>query len=299
MILMLRMLTSHILTIQDTVQYVLDEEAIKKLKDIQDENPPADSLSPQISRLILFAKEGRLRMTAPMQNEGYHASRHHRGDAHKLARAYWNFLEIIQHQGGAEEYNFRLKCAACENLPTRAIVTSCKHLYCEECFYTLEISHSEHEDDLPICCSCEMEIEEAAYYGAFDDIKQLRNCAASDSSGSSKGAKRKDKSKRKQSKEPKRKRARKRLAHLEIDRSSSINSNDVGDSSSSEDDQEDWLEIIGSQMPGTKLNKVRDLIRKWIEEDKEVKIVVFSEFLDSIKLLGWMCKNEGWGYTQV
>ncbi|KAJ5587530.1 uncharacterized protein N7459_003295 [Penicillium hispanicum] len=307
MTLMLRMFTSHTLTAQKIVQYVLDEAVMESLKAFEDDKDFNDHhLSHIIARLLRVAKEHGPLPTTPMQNTHGLTRKRPSGDVHQLARNYWILMETLQDREGAEDYSERLKCAWCENVPNRAFVTSCQHLYCEECFYTLPEGGDTVDKNTPVCCSCEVGIDEAAYYGPFDNIQKLQNDDTSSSSASSKyGNKRKKStpgsSKKDKSKDLMKFKLPKRSKTFDIFHSPSVNaSDDAGDPSSSEEDQEeDWVEVIGSNMPGTKLNKVRDLIKQWIEEDGSVKIVVFTEFLDSIRLLGWVCDQENWGHTEL
>ncbi|OJJ50829.1 hypothetical protein ASPZODRAFT_21345 [Penicilliopsis zonata CBS 506.65] len=58
----------------------------------------------------------------------------------------------------------------------------------------------------------------------------------------------------------------------------------------------DTLSLVGSQMPSAKLSRVREIIAGWISETQDVKIVVFSQFIGFLRLVGLMCRREGWGF---
>lgn len=56
----------------------------------------------------------------------------------------------------------------------------------------------------------------------------------------------------------------------------------------------DIIADIGSSMPGAKLTAVRNLIQEWVAKDETVKIVLFVEFMDSIRVIEDMCRKSKW-----
>lgn len=60
----------------------------------------------------------------------------------------------------------------------------------------------------------------------------------------------------------------------------------------------DWIPDA-VDMPSAKLSKTREYVARWVAEGEGVKVVVFTQFLDFVKILGNMCDQEEWGYTQV
>ncbi|KAJ5677766.1 SNF2 family helicase [Penicillium maclennaniae] len=77
------------------------------------------------------------------------------------------------------------------------------------------------------------------------------------------------------------------------------------DSEDSEDPTtDDWIPLIeeyhlGATWLGSKMTKVRDIIRKWLLEDKDTKIVIFSHFLTSLRILELICQEEKWRYQKA
>ena len=299
MILKLRMLTSHLLTAQDIVQHVLTEREMEELTSFEANDHTTDDISREITRLLRFVKDGSIRSSAPLQRMHQLRKVHSSGDVHKLAQNYWELIDTLQVYGETEEYHERIRCAWCEQIPDKALVTSCRHLYCEECFYTLpekEGKNKEGKSDtkFPICRSCGVIIEKVAYYGAFDNIKGI----AAHTSKSSEGKRKKSSSAGPMSKRRKLEKQPSQYGMFRAPSNSTAdNSSDI--SSSKENDQEDWMEIIGSNMPGSKINKTRDIIKKWFQDEDDAKVVIFSEFQNSIKLLKWMCEREKWECRQV
>jgi ERCC4-related helicase len=79
-----------------------------------------------------------------------------------------------------------------------------------------------------------------------------------------------------------------------------ISDKESDDSSEDEMDlKSDWIPYIGYQMPSTKLDAIKDLVDKWVKEDKKVKIVIFTQFLASVTLIEYLCQTKEWGYTKV
>lgn len=62
---------------------------------------------------------------------------------------------------------------------------------------------------------------------------------------------------------------------------------------------EDWIPTIGQMTPSAKFTKVREILMKWIEEDKKNKILIFTQFLDTVRLLKSICEQNGWRSTTV
>ncbi|KAI9042744.1 putative SNF2 family helicase [Aspergillus affinis] len=71
-------------------------------------------------------------------------------------------------------------------------------------------------------------------------------------------------------------------------------------SSRAESDQKeesDWIGVCAAQMPSAKLTKIRELITQWIAENPEVKIVIFTQFMDFVRILGIMCETQDWPHA--
>ncbi|KAJ5107267.1 hypothetical protein N7456_003942 [Penicillium angulare] len=69
---------------------------------------------------------------------------------------------------------------------------------------------------------------------------------------------------------------------------------DESECSTEEDVEEDWMSVLGSTMPGSKVDKARKIITDWIKEDPTVKVVIFTEWINTIRLLELMCAKEKW-----
>ncbi|OQD74738.1 hypothetical protein PENDEC_c009G00043 [Penicillium decumbens] len=71
-----------------------------------------------------------------------------------------------------------------------------------------------------------------------------------------------------------------------------------------EDKPIDWLPLLreyhlGANWLGSKMTKIRDVIQAWLREDGSNKIVIFTDFLDSQRILEIICEEEDWHYTKI
>lgn len=297
------MFSSHILTAQDIVQYVLrDEETVAELRVLADQND-SDSTSSQICKLILSAKAAEAEQTTSFESEASTAQ----GSSGNLNTLIRNF-RMMMADARDEEQNERYKCPFCTSDPVPAIITSCRHLYCEECFNALpDKDGNTNNTSSRVCCSCKVQIEDAAIWSDFDKITRFRgnvptslatprkrrlNSTARRTSAANPGFPRWKKAFG----------ASKRTRGNGTTFSSSTNSVDHAEDdyeTDAEDFIRDWIPLIGSSMPAAKLTKIREITKKWIHEDAKVKIVIFVFFLGSVELLQMMCKQEGWPHTKV
>jgi hypothetical protein len=66
-----------------------------------------------------------------------------------------------------------------------------------------------------------------------------------------------------------------------------------------EEDDIDWVALAGHLVPGAKLTAIRTCISAWFKHAAETKVIIFTQFLDMVRILGYMCMKEGWGFTTV
>ena len=65
------------------------------------------------------------------------------------------------------------------------------------------------------------------------------------------------------------------------------------------EDDIDWVATAGHLVPGAKLAAIRTLINSWFQDSTETIVIMFTQFLDMVRILSYMCEKEGWGYTTV
>lgn len=59
------------------------------------------------------------------------------------------------------------------------------------------------------------------------------------------------------------------------------------------------MSIAGHLMPSAKVTKVREIIREWLREAPDTKVVIFTQFRVMAGVFGSMCIEENWSYTCV
>lgn len=305
MFLKLRMFSSHLLTAQDIVQYILcADNTLEELKLLAEED--SDDNSCQIAKSILSAKIDEAKR-AQSSETTVSPEIQPLGDLTSLIR---DFRELVANARDEEKVE-RFKCPSCTSDPLPTIVTSCRHLYCEECYNSLPGKDgSSSTQDYRICCNCDIEIHGAATWSSFDRIAEFVTLAHSPPAISRK---------RPQNSRPANAAAGKSdfprwvKAFPRTERSNSwrryglfhssfTTSGDYADRGSESEPEKlirDWIPMIGSEIPAAKLTKSREILKAWIEEDATVKIVVFVFFLSSVELFGMMCKQEGWSNRKV
>lgn len=62
--------------------------------------------------------------------------------------------------------------------------------------------------------------------------------------------------------------------------------------------QQSWLSMHGEVLPSTKTIAVKSQILNWIEADPNVKIIVYSQFIPMLNVLGRICHTEKWGFEK-
>lgn len=136
MFLKLRMFTSHLLTAQDVVQYALHGYTVATLRRLIEEQDTTDNNpSAQIAKMLLSAQGDSSVPTAESTpSEDDISPPQPEGDRDKLIREFREFMDQLHNEESWQDCKERHNCPLCGETPEQAIITSCKHLYCAECF---------------------------------------------------------------------------------------------------------------------------------------------------------------------
>lgn len=59
-----------------------------------------------------------------------------------------------------------------------------------------------------------------------------------------------------------------------------------------------WMSMRGEILPSAKSIAVKAQILEWIEEDPTVKIIVYSQWIPMLHILGRICQTEGWEFEK-
>lgn len=72
---------------------------------------------------------------------------------------------------------------------------------------------------------------------------------------------------------------------------------DDDDEEEEEEQEHDWIEM-GKVPLSAKLVATRAAIHEWRERSPSEKIIIYTQYLDMVRLLGKVCNAEGWNYVQ-
>ncbi|KAF7133795.1 hypothetical protein CNMCM5793_005207 [Aspergillus hiratsukae] len=290
MILMLRMISSHLLTTQDLVKGLLTPLLLRDLVEIARETRDSDHPSAQIARwFVTLKKSGPLPGAQSDNEDPSHSRSELEGDREELVKQFHKFTTDLHENGQWDERLRRTSCAHCKITPIGPIITSCMHLYCEECYYVLKNSLAS-ANGKPICQICNNPIAEAAYCGTAETI--VLDEPPVPSSSIRKNTRRTKPSSRKKSSGM----FGNRMLVTSAQRS---RMRQTDDEQQNEDEEIDWISATQGEMHGAKVAKVRELVAKWIREDLDAKVVVFTQFLDFVRIFLFVCSKENWDHCRL
>ncbi|RJE26304.1 helicase [Aspergillus sclerotialis] len=299
MILKLRMFCSHLLVTQDIVKKLLTDDIMLQLRALSNAKTNPDHPTSQIVRWLEGVRKKVAIPKAPQaiqpewssQSESQEAQpspipQELQGDRTKLVQEFHKFMLKLHEDGQWVERYERTNCPRCSTFPIQAVITSCKHMYCDECFCAL--TNEASEGGRPVCQNCTTPIEAAAYCGSVDDIQI--------DVPTPEPAPQKGKQPKKRSLPKKKYPPTGRFGLF-----ASVRRRNARQSGSQEDENDgevkDWIPELAMEMPGSKLSKVRELVAGWIQENPEVKVVIFTQFLDFVRILSAMCRKAEWKHV--
>lgn len=334
MILKLQMFTSHPLTAEDYLKRVcnFNNRLVTQLKGwVRDEESQGNpSPSSRIAKCCIAGKYQTGMPTAPLRARTPSENLRPRppGNCAKLVSKFEDKIkDLLRREAYYESDHRTWFCPGCEGLPTRAIITDCQHLYCEECFDALPDEEGKTDGVARSCRTCRMPIRKAAFYGIYDDFDTPPVEAAESSSlgraGQQKRPATPDTSTAREDQTKKRRMgtgcgstfsewllADGNLIEFdgESDDSEHGNHDAAEDENPDEDDvpceeeideKQDWIAEYGRSMPGAKFDAITSQVKKWLEEDSTAKIVIFTQYVNSTRLLKYMCEDNDWKCSQV
>jgi len=257
-----------------------------------------DRDSTEIWHLIQLLADQRLELPVPLESQDAQAAQEEPIAKHgssedriELKRVCKQRARACAANGNWTEYDLitTKKCVACLTkleLGRTFLVTSC-HIYCEICYESLDSIPGSGEK---FCLECGKGITNAAKFHPerlrcpneapsislmFPGKKRARN-------GSGKPSTRK------------------------APKTGGMFSRKEGDDEPAESEEEpiDWIPLLqeyhlGVNWLGSKMTKIRDVIQAWLREDGTNKIVIFTDFLNSQRILEIVCEEENWNYTKV
>ncbi|KAK5791126.1 hypothetical protein VI817_006435 [Penicillium citrinum] len=273
-----RMLASHILTGRHAVKRTLDE-----LDDIVDdiqffESSLTDENSRLIMRLLMEAYNASDQRTEIIekQENNPHIRQLLSGDLDEAVELFRSRMDEHHSKGETDKQANHLT-----------------HIFCLECLYGT-LQRCEDREDFKINCPvCRIKFSSASYcpdmtvlnrttdeFFTTDSMVQPRNRRVS-SGNRAQGS---DLSPNK------RRKAKGGVMFLcqSFDRSQADRKATDG-----------WIEHVGREMPSAKLSASHKLMKRWIEDDPTCKVVVFTGFISTMRLLEFICDKEEWECTRL
>ncbi|PYH38842.1 putative SNF2 family helicase [Aspergillus neoniger CBS 115656] len=204
-----------------------------------------------------------------------------RGDKTALTESFRQLMDELHDREMWDERLQRTNCPECEFVPVKPVITSCKHLYCEECYYSLRMDKDKMIME-PECVRCRVPIMEAAYFEEAVGEKTQPASVLESLKGKEKQSKKKTTTKKK--------------GTGNMGRFTTPLSEEMDEEPDADEDT-DWIEACARNMPSAKLTKIREVLTEWLAQESPGKIVIFTQFLDFVKILSTMCEAEGWPFV--
>ncbi|OQE44262.1 hypothetical protein PENCOP_c002G01841 [Penicillium coprophilum] len=192
-----------------------------------------------------------------------------------------------------------------------------------ECFDALGDEEGSTNGIARLCCACRIMIKKAAFYGLYDDFDTPppEDAETARPTGQQKRPATPETRTEKEARTKKRRKgetlvptfsewllADESLSAFD-DESEHGSQDEERDISPDEDDipceeeeiheSHDWIAIFGKSMPGAKFDALTAQVKEWFENDNSAKIVIFTQYINSTRLLKSLCEVHGWKYSQM
>lgn len=246
MLLRLRQLTGHILTIQETMEDLLEDEDIEKLMMLTttdvEEGSPSGSTILQLRKLLSSTKR---RSSASIVNNSDNFANGSilqddlgtGGNFGAYSANFQKYLRTLRDDSNWSELNNQTSCRKCRQPADEPRITSCHHVFCHECLISLHREAAVRGEDQAKCPEC------------GDIFSGTTPCVGS--------------------------------AELGTERNGSSQSSKSGKRRRPSKDAEDpltWIEMDGHLLPSAKTLAVKAQILNWKDEAPQEKIIIFTQF---------------------
>lgn len=271
MLTRLRQMCAHVLMISTTMRDLLEAEDIEKLwKSIERHSVAADSTGRKtvnvLKRILREARDEHEETQAtppPTVDDNISNTVDLTIDDGEFD--YRDFFYKLQRDGAWDRIRNRSLCNRCGEIPEDEqcrLSVPCGHLYCQECIVVL-MQKAQDAGTEAECSSCHNHITGAADLLAMDQIATE--------------------------------------ARLNTPRTSfqAIAGREKrGSRGKVKNSDQKWLSIAGVEKLSSKAQAIESTVEEWIERDPNAKIVMFTLWIDMIKILGKLCARRGWGYGE-
>ena len=276
MILRLRQICGHILLVQGTVMDLLEREDFEKLNRI---TSTEDETMEEGASLLVHLRnvlknnvgvktiEGGVQGAVISENEtitidvtDLAESVGQTGGKHGLSFHFRKYLEQLMGSDHWDAITQRCLCTGCRQPPNNPHVTSCFHIYCFSCLTDLQHLAARRGHDQARCSEC------GEAYTAVEPCKDIENFSRRETTASSTPE-------------------------------ALVKATKKGRKSKNDELPEDWIGLQGEVLPSAKTSAVKAQIMNWLEEDPEAKIIVYTQFIPMIRILGKICATETWDFV--
>jgi len=238
--LRLRMMTSHVFLIQETLEdSLLEAEDFEKIRVLTQLKANVVNYPNQVQKLRKLLAEYNPNQQTGLG--GHHGVRSPESDP---------LLTGLCNGQAWKHAQTQMQCFKCGSKPVRPWITSCYHIYCESCLKEVQISAAQTGlGDMASCLACgakwtdAQEIESATFEAPQG---QEYNYRTRGSDGD----------------EP------------------DINQHPYKRRGKKKKNDEDWIATSDGILPSPKTVALKAQVLNWIQEDNSVKIIVFTQFID-------------------
>ncbi|KAL9111052.1 MAG: hypothetical protein Q9227_004485 [Pyrenula ochraceoflavens] len=272
LLLRLRMLVSHVLLIQSTLETVLEAEDLERLWELS-ENPEMRTDAGDTGRAMLRRLKSQIKQAWKAQvasgqdvenvsTNSYPTTRSFDKDSNGTGRDFgvaYHFRNILKDLRKTERWDELNKISTCKKCfqPAQVprIADPCGHLYCKSCLEWLEYQARQLETDETKCAECHLVIRDSKPLRGFEEAGDFVLTNPGASSPDSQKA-------------------------LDAEKT-------------------DWVKIGGNVLYSAKTLGVKSQVLDWLERTPDAKIIIFTQFLGMVKILGRICHEERWGYVTL
>lgn len=273
MILRLRQLTSHALLAQSTMSDLLDREDFERLRKISADDLSVESeallthlrvkLKQDVRKKQVDSREGATILTesetVPNYRAGYDTGNESTGGKHGLKYRFSKYLDELQSSESWDAIASRTLCCGCRQPPSDPHVTSCFHIYCFSCLNDLQQGTARLAQDRHRCTECGTYYTEATR--CQESLKEF-SPTYDNITGSA------------------------------DEKSGSF----TGKGKKS--NLQSWMTMRGEVLPSAKTIAVKCQVLEWLEQDPGQKIIIYTQWVPMVHLLGRICQTEGWTYEK-
>jgi SNF2 family DNA or RNA helicase len=308
MLLRLRQLTGHILTVEAAMRDLLEEEDHQKIFDLAEleaddvkngirskqlrrvrallakgekddnRNHPSRTRFPGVKDKNRFGRRDSANTTENDEHMEYEdivaglSDPQNIGGLHGLQYDFTKYLKTLREGKDLEALKIRTTCCVCGDMPQDARITTCYHVYCQECLEQIMMEAADMNQGVR-CKECGV---------IFDGTHSAEDRMDFDAA------------------DKKRKSRKGYDAAEESDSDVEMRKTGRGWKTRQEKEQRepDWIDMEGKNiLPSAKTIEIKAQVLNWIAENQDVKIIIFTQFINMIRILEKVCSAEGWPYT--